>query len=130
MTGLKRKDLIYPELCYQVLGVLFEVWTELGFGYKETTYQKATAKEFRNLGLQFKEQLPVKICYKKETVGIYYFDFLIENKVILEIKVRNYFSHKDINQLYSYLKVKKLKLGIIAHFTRTGVKFKRVVNLN
>ena len=61
-------------------------------------------------------------------MGIYYFDFLIDNKIILELKVRNYFSNKDISQLYSYLKAKDIKLGLIAHFTRSGVKFKRVVN--
>jgi len=62
--------------------------------------------------------------------SIYYFDFLIDGKIILETKVRNYFSKKDIDQLCSYLKVKNLKLGIIAHFTKTGVKFKRIVNLS
>ncbi|PIS29970.1 MAG: hypothetical protein COT41_03880 [Candidatus Portnoybacteria bacterium CG08_land_8_20_14_0_20_40_83] len=67
--------------------------------------------------------------YKNKPIGIYYFDFLIDDKIVLEIKVRDYFSKKDITQLYSYLKAKNLKLGIIAHFTKTGVKFKRVANI-
>lgn len=111
------------------MGVLFEIWTGMGYGHKEKFYQKAAANGFIDIGLNCKEQLPVKVRYKGKFIGIYYFDFLIENKIILEIKVRNYFSKKDIDQLYSYLKTKKLKLGIIAHFTKTGVKFKRVVNL-
>ncbi len=130
MPDLKRKDLIYPELCYQILGILFKVWTDLGFGYKEKTYQKAIAREFKDHRIEFKEELPVKIYYRNESIGIYYFDFLIEDKVVLETKVRNYFSKTSIDQLYSYLKAKKLKLGIIAYFTRTGVKFKRIVNLD
>ena len=130
MEGLKRKDLIYPELCYQVIGILFEVWTKLGFGHKENFYQNALAREIETLGLKIKKQLPAQISYKGKVVGIYYFDFLIEDKMVLEIKVRNYFSRKDIEQLYSYLKAKNLKLGIIAHFTKSGVKFKRIVNLN
>jgi len=129
MKNLKRKDLIYPELCYQIMGVLFEVWSRLGFGYKENFYQKSIGEEFKNIGLKFKEQLPVKISYKDKIIGIYYFDFLIEDRIVVEVKVRNYFSKKDIEQLYSYLKAKNLKLGIIAHFTRNGVKFKRIVNL-
>jgi GxxExxY protein len=48
--------------------------------------------------------LPVNINYRGKKIGMYYFDFLIEDKIILELKVRNYFSIKDINQLYSYLK--------------------------
>lgn len=126
---LKRKDLIYPELSYQIIGILFDVWTKMGWGHKEGFYQKAAASAFKNVGLEFKAQLPVKVYYEKEPVGIYYFDFLIENKVVIELKVRNYFSKEDIEQLYSYLKAKGFKLGLIVHFTRTGVKFKRVINL-
>ena len=128
-SKLKRQDLIYPELCYQIIGALFHVGTSVGAGHKEHFYQKAAAEEFKNRGLYFKEQLPAKISYRKKQIGLYYFDFLIEKKVILEIKVRNYFSKQDINQLYAYLKAMGLQLGIIAHFTKSGVKFKRVVNL-
>lgn len=129
-TEIKRKDLIYPELCYQIMGILFSVWKEVGAGHKENFYQKAVATDFRDKKLLFKEQLPVKINYKGKFIGIYYFDFLIAGKIILEIKVRNYFRKKDIDQLYSYLRAQKLRLGIIAHFTNTGVKFKRVINIS
>ena len=47
----------------------------------------------------------------------------------MELKVRNYFSKKDIEQTYSYLEAQKIKLGILAHFTRTGVKHKSIVNV-
>jgi len=130
MESLKRKDLVYPELSYQIIGILFEVWTKLGFGHKENFYQNAIAQELESLGLKIKKELPVKISYKGKIVGTYYFDFLIGDKIVLEIKIKNYFSKRDIEQLYSYLKAKNLKLGIIAHFTRTGVKFKRIINLN
>jgi GxxExxY protein len=125
----KRNDLIYADLCYQLMGVLFEIWKNIGFGHKEKIYEKAIAKSLENAKIEFKEQVPVKINFKGKFIGIYYFDFLINDKIVLEIKVRNYFSKKDIDQLYSYLKARALKLGIIAHFTRTGVKFKRIVNL-
>lgn len=127
---LLRSDLIYPELCYQIIGILFDVGIEVGFGHRENFYQKAVAEGLKQGGLIFQEQAPTKLYYKDKVVGVYYFDFLIENKIILEIKVRNYFSKKDIDQLYSYLKAKKLKLGIISHFTKDGVRFKRVVNLD
>ena len=126
---LKRQDLVYPDLCYRIIGILFEVWTKIGPGHKENFYQNALAQEFKIANIDFKEQLPAKLYYKNKLIGVYYFDFLIENKIVLEIKVREYFSKKDIKQLYSYLKAKNLKLGIIAHFTGTGVKYKRIVNL-
>ena len=130
MGELIRKDLIYPDLSYQVIGSLFSVHTGLGSGHRESFYQKAIAKEFESRGIEYKKELPAKISYKKEIVGMYYFDFLVENKIVLETKVRDYFSKKDIDQLYSYLKAKNYKLGIIAHFTKSGVKCKRVVNLD
>jgi len=128
-TKVRRKDLIYPELSYKIMGILFRVWTNVGSNHKENFYQKAVAQDFKEDDLPFEEQLPVKINYKNKPIGIYYFDFLIDDKIVLEIKVRDYFSKKDITQLYSYLKAKNLKLGIIAHFTKTGVKFKRVANI-
>lgn len=126
---LRRNDLVYPDLCYQIIGILFNVGIEVGFGHKESFYQKAVVKGLENNGLNFKEQLPVKLFYKDKFIGIYYFDFLIEDKIVLEIKTKTYFSKKDIEQLYSYLKAKGLKLGILAHFTPSGVKFKRIVNI-
>ncbi len=130
LSQIKRKDLIYPELCYQIMGILFQAWKDVGFGHKETFYQKATAHGFADSNLTFLQQVPAKINYKGKFIGVYYFDFLIAGKIVLEIKVRNYFYKKDIDQLYAYLRAKNLKLGIIAHFTKNGVKFKRIVNIN
>lgn len=126
---IQRQDLIYPDLSYRIVGALFSVYTEIGAGYKEKTYQKAVEEALKLQNLKYARELPARITYKNKLVGVLYFDFLIEDVIVLEIKVRNYFSVKDINQLYSYLRSKKLKLGIIAHFTKSGVKFKRVLNL-
>ncbi len=62
-TKIRRKDLIYPELCYQIMGILFDVWKEVGTGHKENFYQKAIANDLRCKNLSFEEQLPVKINY-------------------------------------------------------------------
>jgi len=128
-TALRRHDLVYPELCYTIVGVLFEASNGVGPGHRESFYQKAVARELTRAGLSYSEQEPVRFRNKMESVGLYYLDFLIEKKVVVEVKVRNYFSKRDIEQLYSYLKATGLQLGIIAHFTKTGVKFKRVVNI-
>ncbi len=124
-----RDDLVYPELSYKIVGILFAVWSNVGSNHKEIFYQLAVAQDLKLSKLIFVEQLPAKISYKGKIIGKYFFDFLIEDKIILEIKVRDYFSKKDIGQLYAYLKAKNLKLGIIAHFSKTGVKFKRILNV-
>jgi GxxExxY protein len=90
-TTLKRADLVYPELSYRLLGIAFEVWKQVGFGHKEKFYQNAVAEELERCKLSFEEQLPVRVVYKGKTLGTYYFDFLVEGKIILELKVRSFF---------------------------------------
>ena len=127
-TQPRRKDLIYPDLCYTIGGVLFDVGNELSFGHREHFYQKAVAERLKGIGLKFDEQLPAKVYFQGKYIGIYYFDFLIDNKIILEIKVAEDFYQKDVNQLLSYLKHNQYRLGILAIFTKKGLKFKRILN--
>lgn len=66
---VKRKDLLYPELSYKIIGVLFEVYNSLGCGYKEIYYQRAIASVLKEGGLAFKEQVPAKIKFKDQIIG-------------------------------------------------------------
>lgn len=126
---LKRDDLLYPELSYQIIGILFEVYNELGYGYREKYYENAIEEELRRVKIQYKKQLYAPLLFKQQKIGFYYFDFLIDNKIILELKQGSQFSKKHIEQVYEYLKQHKLQLGIIAQFSPGGLKFKRVVNI-
>lgn len=69
MIDLKRKDLVYPELSYQFVGILFDVYNELGFGYSEYHYQKAIAELFREKGVKFQEQVYIPINFKDKIIG-------------------------------------------------------------
>lgn len=126
---LRRKDLIYPELSYQIIGILFEIFRQLDSGFQEKYYQRAVALELKKCGLKFKEQVFLPLDYKGEKIGSYFLDFLIEDKIVLEIKKDKNFSRKNIEQVVAYLKAYNLKLGIVANFTREGLKFKRIVNI-
>lgn len=123
------KNLIYAEECYQLMGIIFKVFKKLGFGHKENFYQKALSEEFENNNIDFKEQLRCKVKYKNKELGTYILDFLVFEKIIIELKQRNFISPRDIDQLYKYLKATNLKLGLIVTFTKEGAKCKRVVNL-
>ena len=112
------------------MGVLFEVSKELGYGHKEKYYCNAIAEGFRAKRIPYKEQLYTPLLFKGKVVGKYYLDFLIDSKIVLEIKKGNmYSSRKHMEQIISYLKVNNLKLGILAQFTDEGVKYKRLVNI-
>jgi len=126
---INKIELVYPELSYKIIGVSYDVFNELGPGHKEAYYQNAIASELRKLNISFKEQVYSAITFKDEMVGKYFFDFLIEDKIILEIKAGDRFSRKNIEQIYSYLKASNLKLGILINFTGDEVKFKRILNI-
>lgn len=126
---LKRKDLLYPELSYRIIGVLFDVFNELGYQYQEKYYQRAIQKAFLNLGIAFKEQVNASIEYDGEIIGRYIYDFLIDDKIILEIKRGDRFSTSDIRQILAYLQRSNLVLRILARFSSKGLKFKRIINL-
>ncbi len=130
MLEKTRKDLVYPDLSYSVMGVLFEVFKELGYGHKEKYYGTAIALGLKEADISFSEQLYSPLLFRGELVGKYFLDFLIEGKIVLEIKKGNrYSSKKQIEQVFSYLKVNHLKLGILAQFTSEGVKYRRILNL-
>ncbi len=129
-TEKKIIDLIYPELSYKVVGILFNAFNELGYGYQEKYYQRAVASLFRKNNIVFREQVSAPLEFQGSNIGRYYLDFLIENKLILELKKRDRFLKSNIDQVYGYLKRFDLKLGIIANFTKQDLKFKRIVNLN
>lgn len=128
-TELRRKDLIYPELSYQITGALFEVFEALGYRYKELHYQRALAKVLKETNIPFKEQVSTPVMFRGEVIGRYIFDFLIDNKIVLEIKRGDNFQHEDIQQVVNYLKSANIKLGILARFSSKGVKTKRILNL-
>jgi GxxExxY protein len=119
--------LIYPELSYKIVAALYEVQKNLGGGYQEKYYQKALVREFSLKKINCKGQLPIELKYKNESLGRYFLDFLIENKIILEIKSDCKFYSRDIKQVLAYLKAKNLELGILACFGKRGLIYKRIL---
>lgn len=118
----------YKELSYQIVGILFEVYNSIGYGYLEKYYEKAIEKCLIDASIEYRRQAPYKIRFRGEVVGRNYIDFIINNKIVLEIKRGDYFSKSNIEQIKGYLAVTNLKLGILAHFTSRGVKIYRIFN--
>lgn len=127
--ALQRTDLIYPELSYQIIGALFGVFNELGYGYREKFYQRAIAQEFSKSNIKFAQEYRLPVVFRGEKIGDHIFDFLIDDKVVLELKQGDHFSKNDIIQAFEYLKGSNLKLAILARFTRKGLQYKRIVNI-
>ena len=123
-----RKDLLYPKLSFLINGVLIDVAKTLGGGHREDYYCKAIETGFNLKNIKFEREVYTPLKYKEQIVGKYFLDFLIENKIILEIKRGKFVSVSVIEQTYQYLSAMKLKLALIACFTYNGVVIKRVIN--
>ena len=130
MNSLKRNDLIYPELSYKVVGCAFDVHNVLGEGHHEKYYQRALAEALKEKGLKTTEQVYYPVVFNGKIVGKNFFDFLIDDKLIVEIKKGNNFSKRHIDQVLEYLKTSKIKLAILINFGSTEVSFKRIINFD
>lgn len=125
----KKVDLVHPEISYKLVGMAFNVHNKIGGGLREAAYESAFAEALKRSSVQYERQINAPIKYLDKKVANRFLDFLIENKVVVELKVGGKFLRKDIEQLYEYLKIANLKLGLIINFSKREVTFKRIVNL-
>ena len=122
------EKVIYPELSYEIIGSAFSVFNELGWGLSEKQYQAALAKELEKRGLRFTREAHIVAWYKGEKIGDLFADFIIEGKVLLELKIVSKLGYSPLKQTLGYLKSAGLKLGILIYFTKDGIKYRRVIN--
>jgi GxxExxY protein len=120
---------IYPELSYKIIGIVYKVYNEIGLGYQEKYYQRAIKVEFAKQRINYKEQISASLEYRKIKIGRFYLDFLIEDKIVLELKVGNKLFIRDYKQTMSYLKIMGLKLGLLVLFSKSGVQYRRILNI-
>lgn len=123
-------ELLYEDLTYKIREAIFTVKKQLGLGHKESIYQKALEKEFRNLGVVFDKEESIDIKYNNEKIGIYRPDFIIEKKIILEIKALPFVEKFEKQQIWHYLKGSDYKLALLLNFGKEDVEIKRFIYNN
>ena len=123
-------ELLYPGLSYKISGVLFRVHNKLGRFCREIQYGNLLELELKSVGMSFEREkvLPIKAINEKDASNKV--DFCIENKILLELKAKNFITKEDYFQMMRYLKASELKLGLIVNFRSTYLKPKRVINLS
>jgi len=108
--------LLYGDLTDAIIGAAIQVHRGLGPGQLESTYQRALAKELAFCGIRYRAQIPITSWYRDEAVGEFVADFVVEDKVILELKVVSRILPVHRAQLVSYLRATDLRLGLILNF--------------
>lgn len=114
----------------EIIGAAIAVHRELGPGLLEQMYENALAMEFSLRGVQFQRQVPVAVQYKGHTIGECRLDFVVADKVIVELKAIEAIGPVQKAQMICYLKITKLRLGIILNFNVALLKdgIKRIAN--
>ncbi|MFH0711966.1 MAG: GxxExxY protein [archaeon] len=117
----------HEELTEKIIGVFYRVYNELGYGFLEKIYERALAYEFKVEGLSFERQVPISVFYKGENMGDYYADFIVDGRVIIEIKAIKEIGEAEGVQLLNYLKATGKEVGLVLNFGREA-EIKRKVN--
>ena len=123
-------ELIYKELNYKLVGLAYQIDNEIGSSLEEEIYSKAFEKLLLKDNIKYKKELYCPIKIDGETIAKRFLDFLVEDKIIVEIKVNNYRYKSVFTQLNEYLRLNNIKLGLIIRFSKDGVNIKRVLNIN
>ncbi len=119
----------YKELSDKIIGLAIDVHKTLGSGFLEKVYENSLMIELENNNISSKSQFPAPVFYKEKTVGEYYCDILVEDKIILELKVAKNIEPVHEAQLLHYLNATGLKVGYIINFGHPAkLQFKRLVN--
>ncbi|WP_367277172.1 GxxExxY protein [Flavobacterium sp.] len=112
-----------------ILKVYYEVYNELGYGFLEKVYQNAMYFELKSLGYKVEPQKQIKVYFKKQLVGEYYSDLLVEDKVIVELKATELIMNVHIAQIMNYLKATPIEVGMLLNFGEEP-EFKRLIYTN
>lgn len=122
-----KSNLLYDDLTYKIRGALFQVYNTLGFGHKESVYQKALEHEFTIRNINLSKEKRLNVIYDGKVVGYYIPDFIVEDKLIIELKSIEFLPQTFEKQLIYYLKGTNYKLGLLVNFGASKLIVKRKI---
>ena len=118
--------LLHEETTHKILEVCFEVSNELGSGFLESIYQNALLIAFQDKGIKIIPQYPLRVLFRNQEVGNFYADFLVEDKMILEIKAVTALAPEHQAQVINYLKATRIEVGLLVNFGKPKMEYKRL----
>ncbi|MEK9180555.1 MAG: GxxExxY protein [Patescibacteria group bacterium] len=128
MMRTSKVKLIYEDLTYEINGILFSVSKELGVYRNEKQYCDAIEKLLKEREIPYEREKRLPASFDGEALGRNRIDFLISNKIVLEIKAKPFITREDYYQTMRYLKALNKKLGILVNMRRRAINPKRVLN--
>ena len=122
-------ELKYKDITEKIIGASFEVHKFLGNGFQEVIYQRALAWELTQSGLSFQREIEQEIFYKElpEPIGTRRADFVVDGKVLVELKAVIELEDVHLAQILNYLKAYRIEVGLLINFGSKSLTFKRLV---
>lgn len=123
-----QKEKIEDDLTYKIIGCAMKVHAYLGNGFQEVIYQRAFAIELKKSDLSFARELEMDIYYYEENIGTRRIDFLVEGKVIVELKAIIALEAVHLAQGLNYLVAYAIEKGLLINFGSKSLEVKRLMH--
>jgi GxxExxY protein len=121
------KELLYRDLTKEIIDSAFKVHNALGCGLLEKVYGNALVWDLDLKKKKVVPQQPYRVIYRDKEVGIYYADLVVEDKVIVEVKSVEKIDDIHRAQLFNYLRISGLRVGLLVNFSRPKLEYERLV---
>lgn len=126
--GVNEREMKYGELTHAIIGAAMEVHSLLGNGFQEVVYQRALSIEFDIRGIVNTREKPIPLWYKSQRIGSRRVDFLVDDKIAVELKAIVQLEEVHLAQGLNYLEAFNLEVGLLLNFGAKSLQFKRLLN--
>jgi GxxExxY protein len=121
-------EYLYEEDTYKIIGALIEVHKNLGKGFSEIVYKDAFEYELNKINFNFEREKEYLVHYKDIILNHkFYADFVVLDKIIIEVKSTDSLHEKHISQCLNYLHVSGHRLALLVNFNKTSLEYKRII---
>lgn len=122
-------EIIYKELCYKLNGIFYSIYNVLGSIHSEKQYQDVLEIKLKRDSMHYEREKDLFFNFQDGKIGGNKVDFVIENKIAVDIKAKKYITRKDYKQMLRYLKAGSYRLGLIVNFGSSNeTTIRRIIN--
>jgi GxxExxY protein len=123
-----KEEYKYSEITEKIIGCAMKVHSTLGSGFQEVIYQRALAIELSNAGIEFAREVEMPIHYGGGEIGTRRADFVVEGKILVELKALIELEDVHLAQALNYLEAYELQVGLLINFGSKRLEFRRLTN--
>lgn len=121
-------NLKYADITEKIIGCAMTVHQKMKAGYSELIYSRCLAIEFDKIHLAYKKEMELPIYYGEMIVGKRRVDFLVDDKIVVELKAISELTDKELNQSLNYLENHRKEIGLLINFGTKSLQFRRLIN--